>query len=154
MINILLGADQGIKTNTEWLISTNQHISTDTREAWQHLCPLNLAKSSNWEFRKRRIKQSRLIFTNQDSWSWLQTLLLANYVMKRDTKTISLERLVQQTISAEGLVEERNLDENKLILSRAIIWSRIKDLTSHSGIPSTIHDVTHRTTSSGWPKLL
>ena len=29
-----LGVDQGIKMNSERLISTDQHIFTDTKEAW------------------------------------------------------------------------------------------------------------------------
>jgi len=30
----LLGADQGLKTNSNLLISTDQHILSDTKEAW------------------------------------------------------------------------------------------------------------------------
>ena len=43
-----LGANQGIKTNSEWLISTDQCTFSDTKEVWL-FCPLN----------SHRIKQSR-----------------------------------------------------------------------------------------------
>jgi len=38
------GADHRIKTNTEQLISTDQHIFSSTEEAWQHFCPSNHCK--------------------------------------------------------------------------------------------------------------
>jgi len=57
----LLGADQEIKKNSEQLISTNQHILSDTKEAWKHFCPFNL-ESSDHEPWKGMIKRSRTIF--------------------------------------------------------------------------------------------
>ena len=43
VINVLLGADQGIKMNSERLhvISTDQCTFSDTKEAWLRFCPLN-----------------------------------------------------------------------------------------------------------------
>ena len=62
-----IGANQGIKTNSERLVSTNQHTFSNTKEAWLRICPLN----------SHKIKQSRTIFTDQDSWSQSQMLLQA-----------------------------------------------------------------------------
>jgi len=68
----IFGADQGIKTKSEWLISTNQHIFSDIKKAWLHFCSF---KSRDQELRNRGIKWSRTIFTYQNYWSWSQTLL-------------------------------------------------------------------------------
>ena len=65
-----LGANQGIKTNSERLVSTNQHTFSNTKEAWLRICPLN----------SHKIKQSRTIFTDQDSWSQSQMLLQATHM--------------------------------------------------------------------------
>ena len=63
----LLGADQGIK-NSEQLISTNQHILSDTKEAWKCFCPFN-----PW------IKWSRALEGNvqaiKDNFHWLRFLI-------------------------------------------------------------------------------
>jgi len=39
-----IGADQGIKTNSEWLILTDRHTFSNTKEVWQCFCPLNSCK--------------------------------------------------------------------------------------------------------------
>jgi len=42
----LLGADQGIKINSERLTSTDQCTFSDTKEVWLHFCPWNQAIKS------------------------------------------------------------------------------------------------------------
>lgn len=42
--------------NSEQLIPTNQHILSDTKEGWQHFCPLNPIKSNGHELWKGMIK--------------------------------------------------------------------------------------------------
>ena len=74
------GADQGIKTNSERLISTNQRTFLDTKEAWLRFVLWTPVKSSDQEPRNGPIKQSRTTFTDQDSWSWSQTLLQATHM--------------------------------------------------------------------------
>ena len=69
------GANQGIKMNSERLISTDQHIFLDSTEAWLCFVLWIPVKSRNREPRIGAIKQSRTIFTDQDFWSRLQTLL-------------------------------------------------------------------------------
>ena len=63
-----LEADQEIKMNSEWLISTDQHISSDIEETWQ--CFI-LIKKSFW---KGTIKWSRVIFTDQGWFSLIKIL--------------------------------------------------------------------------------
>ena len=72
----LLGADQGLKTNSEWLTSTE---STQILRHGNMFVLWTLVKSSNQELWKGTIIQSRMIFTDQDSWSHWQTLLWAMY---------------------------------------------------------------------------
>ena len=69
------GADQGIKTNSEWLISTDQRTFLDTTEVWLCFALWTPIRSSDQEPWNRVIKWSRTIFTNQDSWLWSQMLL-------------------------------------------------------------------------------
>ena len=71
----LSGVDQGIKTNSEWLISTDQCTFSDTKEAWLHFVLLSSRKIKQSRALEGTIKQSRMIFTNQDSWSQSQALL-------------------------------------------------------------------------------
>jgi len=49
VINILLGFEQGIKTNSEPLISTDQNTFSDNTEMWRRFCPLNPVKPSDQE---------------------------------------------------------------------------------------------------------
>ena len=42
-------ADQGIKTNFEWLKSRDQQSFSDAKEVWLLFCPLNLCKSRTLE---------------------------------------------------------------------------------------------------------
>ena len=57
-----LGADQGIKTNSEKLISSDQHTFSDTQQAWQRFILWTLVESSDQEPQNGAIKQSRTIF--------------------------------------------------------------------------------------------
>jgi len=75
LLTFFFGANQGIKMNSERLISTDQHIFLDSTEAWLRFVLWIPVKSSDWEPRNGTIKQSRTISTDQDSWSRLQTLL-------------------------------------------------------------------------------
>ena len=61
--------------NSEQLISTNQHILSDTKEAM--LLSFETFKTK-WS-RASEGRWSRNIFNDQDSWSWSQTLLQAVY---------------------------------------------------------------------------
>ena len=69
------GSNQGIKTNSERLISIDRHTFLDTKEAWLHFVLWTPVKSSDQEPRNGAIKRSRMIFTDQNSWSRSQTLL-------------------------------------------------------------------------------
>jgi len=64
-------------TNSERLLSTDQCSFLDTKEAWLHFVLWTPVKSSDQEPRNGAIKQSRTIFTDQDSWSRSQMLLWA-----------------------------------------------------------------------------
>ena len=55
----------------------NQSTFLDTMEAWLRFALWTPVKSSDQEPRNGAIKWSRTIFTDQDSWSRLQTLLRA-----------------------------------------------------------------------------
>ena len=69
-------------TNSERLISTNQCTFLDTTEAWLHFVLWTPVKSSDQEPRNGaiKIKRSRTIFSDQDSWSRSQTLLQTTHM--------------------------------------------------------------------------
>ena len=69
-----LGANQGIKTNSEWLISTRSTHFLTYLAGVAAFCPLNSRKIKQ-EPRNGAIKQSRTIFLDEDSWFRSQTLL-------------------------------------------------------------------------------
>ena len=62
----LFGADQGIKTNSEQLISTDQSISLDSTEAWLHFVLWIPVKPSDQE------PQNRVI---EDDFHWSRFLI-------------------------------------------------------------------------------
>ena len=71
---------QGIETNSERLISTDQHTFLDTTEAWLRFVLWTPIKSGDQKPRNRVIKRSRMIFTDQDSWSRSQMLLQVTHM--------------------------------------------------------------------------
>jgi len=74
---LFFGANQGIKRNSERLISTDQCTFLDTTEVWLRFVLWTPVKSSNQEPWNGAITRSRTIFTDRDSWSRSQMLLQA-----------------------------------------------------------------------------
>ena len=111
--------------NSEQLLSTDQSSFLDTKEAWLRFVLWTPLKSSDQEPRNRAIKRSRTIITDQDSWSWLQTLLRATrtWLPLVSWSAISVEG--QGNVNVGGRFLEVNAAMSQ-ISTHLLVWAQSK----------------------------
>ena len=133
---IKIDSDQGIKMNSERLISTDQCTFSDTWQAWVRFVLWTPVASSDQEPRNGAIKRSRTIFIDQDSWSRSQTLLQATDPLL--TMPLVLSSRTQFILTSSS----PNPQLSHLFLSLLLLYSNEKVMEASSALYSGI--ITHQ----------
>ena len=114
------GADQGIKTNSERLVSTDQYTFLDTTEVWLRFVFWTPVKSSDQEPWNGAIKRSRTIFTDQDSWSQDQNGI------KWSTFFLGVDQGIKTNSEQLISTDQRTFLDTTEAWLRFVLWNPVK----------------------------